>query len=822
MSAQPLTPSNNIIEHSEWNELVKLAENLVFQPDLETQLTCVISTFERYFSCNTKLWLVDSYLILFQNELLHKSDLQLSSMTEFMMKAYDTRNIFINPGSDAKINDLPMIIAVPLMIRDEVLGVIQLERINQAGFDIQDTEFISGLTLQASIALDRQRQAKIYSDKQKKYEMLASVAQINKSVTSNIDLENLLNSVVTLIHQRFGFTKINILIAQGENKIALAGIGFSHSGIVPTKQYFNEQDNSPVLWAILYREPVVINDIGIETRFSPSSFDIDCKSELVLPLISGEIFIGVLDLCSDNVNAFNPDELQIFQSLSENIALAIRNAKLYHSEQLIRQVTERLQDVIGRISADTSYDDVLNNILLELEKILPSDASAIWLLDNVNSDIEMGQFTSPLRLATINVKEQYISDHDEMPDLNINDIRERLLFYEDGSTDLLSIYPWFSEIIKSKQPIINNSASIFEPLGQILSFTGEYSAIGLPLKIKGQSLGMIISVHHLTHEYTDESIDIASTFANYVSVAIENTRLFTAAHDQVWMSTVLQQVTEATQTMTSLVELVETITRMLVDLIGVNACTLYLWDQSLDAFFPQASYGFDEEQQARLNSWDIFPGTVIAFEQMVEYRNPVILNSDTLTYDILSLIFPTYDLHSNLLILFPLVNQDNLLGAVLIDFTNTELGKKSSQKNWDDMYTLIQAVSNQAANAIDNLQIIKSREEEAYISVALLQVAQAIVSLNQLDEILSSIVRITPILVGVKRCVIYLWDNVDKVFHPAQFFGFSKNEIQVEDQVIQLIEFPLLQTIFERNLVAYHRIGILSNQVTFILSKEFP
>jgi serine phosphatase RsbU (regulator of sigma subunit) len=122
------------------------------------------------------------------------------------------------------------------------------------------------------------------------------------------------------------------------------------------------------------------------------------------------------------------------------------------------------------------------------------------------------------------------------------------------------------------------------------------------------------------------------------------------------------------------------------------------------------------------------------------------------------------------------------------------------------MYTLIQGVSHQAANAIENLQTIKSREEEAYISVALLQVAQAIVSLNQLDEILSSIVRITPILVGVKRCIIYLWDRSEMVFHPAQYFGFSKNDIQIEVKAIPSDEFPLLQTVFEYNQVAYHQL----------------
>lgn len=564
--------------------------------------------------------------------------------------------------------------------------------------------------------------------------------------------------------------------------------------------------DGPVTEAVSGQKPVVINDTGHESRFSPAYFDPYTKSELILPLINGNQFLGVLDLCSDGVNTFGPNELINFLSLSENIAVAVRNAKLYRSEQLRRQTNEHLQDVIGRISADTSYDDVLNKILIELNIELHSDASAIWLFDNLTSDDGMGQFTSCLRLAAVNVKDHSDLEEAQNQILNINETKEKLLLVEDESTNLLTDYPWISEILNSKQPLIRNSSSPTEPLGCVLSFMREYSAIGLSLYNADQLLGVIISVHRLPDQYAEETLVIASTFANYVSIAIENTRLFTAAHDQVWMSTVQQQVAEATQSINSLVELLQTITGMLIDLVGVNACTLYIWDQSMEAFFPQASTGFDEMQQARLNSWDIFSGSVSAFDQLVQTSRPVILNSDSLSDELASLIFPTYDLQRDLLVLFPMIAQKNLLGSMLIDFTHTELGKNSSQRLWDEMYNLIQGISNQVASAIEKLQTIKSREEEAYISVALLQVAQAIVSLNQLDEILASIVRITPILVGVKRCIIYLWDNKEKVFRPTQYFGFSKNELQFEGQVIRPNEFPLLKTIITRNQVAYHQL----------------
>src|SRR4030042_6144365 len=254
---------------------------------------------------------------------------------------------------------------------------------------------------------------------------------------------------------------------------------------------------------------------------------------------------------------------------------------------------------------------------------------------------------------------------------------------------------------------------------------------------------------------------------------------------------------------------------MLPGLIGVGACTIFLWDQPLEAFYPGASYGFETDQLARFTSWDIYPGSVPAFDQLKLSNNPVILSKENLTDSIVSQVFPNYDFRSDLLIVVPLTSQSSLCGAILIDFSNSSLEKNSSQEVWDENYTLIQGVAHQTAIAIENLQLIKAQEEESYISVALLQVAQAIVSLNKLDEILGLIVRITPILVGVKRCIIYLWDSNDLIFRQSEFYGFSKNELMSMREMFKANEFPFLESILLTNQIIYHPVGPANSPLTW-------
>jgi serine phosphatase RsbU (regulator of sigma subunit) len=75
-----------------------------------------------------------------------------------------------------------------------------------------------------------------------------------------------------------------------------------------------------------------------------------------------------------------------------------------------------------------------------------------------------------------------------------------------------------------------------------------------------------------------------------------------------------------------------------------------------------------------------------------------------------------------------------------------------------------------AAVAIENARLYGAAQEQAYASAALLQVAQTVADSNTLDEILASVVRITPILVGVEGCAVYLHNGGR--FHPAQAYGF--------------------------------------------------
>ena len=84
---------------------------------------------------------------------------------------------------------------------------------------------------------------------------------------------------------------------------------------------------------------------------------------------------------------------------------------------------------------------------------------------------------------------------------------------------------------------------------------------------------------------------------------------------------------------------------------------------------------------------------------------------------------------------------------------------------------LVSGIANQAALAIESAQLFAAQQEEAWVTTALLQVAEAVNTQIDPDQSLETIVRLTPLLVGVERCGIMKWDATRRAFHRRAVVG---------------------------------------------------
>ncbi len=807
MLNQPSPNFSHDADDNQWPALLNLADILSTQYSLKSLLLYIVLILEQDNYWKIRIWLDPALSNLAANEDLELTDVLINDPSPLMEHVYHEKQIFSNIGDNPADKENRSVVIIPLIAKFQVMGVIQLETDNNESVTPQDIETAITLISQFSIALYYLLNTPQFQYIQISKNHLRACEEISKSILSNLDRDSLLNNLLSLLHQQFNCSRVNIYMVGGENKKVLKRIGISTEGIDPVTVYQFDRGSRLVSGCITRLEPVLVNDIKLSLCYSSADIDNNIQSVLIIPLINSGLLLGMIELLSESKEEFGPDTLEGYHLLAQYFSTAIRNADAYYLEKTRRKMSDRLDSLIGTITTEVSLDDLLHILLDELENILTWDAAAIWLFDRAATEIGLDQFTSFLRLSAFRIKNQSFAESGQDLSQNTRELLDKYFDRTVGEDDLLSVYPWISEIIDSKLPIIRNTPFQYEPIGAIMGLNSDYSAIGTPLINQDQTIGFIILAHQISDQYDRDSQSLANAFMSRASIAITNSRLYAAAHDQAWISTVLLQVADATQSITNLDELLETVVSMLPGLIGVDSCMIFLLDQSTGSFLPRAIKGFDEVPKDRFNTWEIYPGSIMAFDRLKESTKPVIVDKGNLPKVIASQIFHHYDFDNNLMILFPLTSQTSFCGAILFDFSNSNLVKDSSQEIWDEQYTLIEGAARQTAVAIENLQLIKSQEEEAYTSIALLQVAQAIVSFSQLDEILSSIVRITPILVGVKRCIIYLWDSKELVFRQSEYFGFSKTDLTLLGQEIKANEFPFIEAIQQGNHILFHLLG---------------
>jgi len=632
-------------------------------------------------------------------------------------------------------------VALPLKIEDRVLGVLDVQSDQPDAFDETDMLVLRALADQIAIAVEDTR---LHSGLRRRADQLSAVAEVSRAVASILDLDALLDRVVELIREKFAYPFVHLLTVDLARQQIVYRAGSGPRGQVLQEQGLVcalEDSEAIVPWVACHGESALITDLGGDSHYRPSEFsETEALSELAVPLVFGGEVLGVLDVQSDRRDGFGDEEQFLFEALADSVAIAIRNANLYHSERWRRQAADSLREVAGLLSANAGLDQVLDAVLTELERTLPCDVAAIWLLQD-------GGLC--LSAAHGYAAEAYVGD-----------------FSPDGG-------PWLAQALNADQVIIRTPDSPQEPLGAAMGLPLDYSAIAAPLRAGDRRLGLLTLAHRTPGRYGAESQAMIAAFASYAAVAIENTRLYQETQELARISTVMLKVAEATRSLTTLDEVLETVVHLIPALVGVEQCAILLWDESTAAFEPAAAFGLTPAQQETFDRWRVAPGDEPAFDDLRLNQSPVFIY-DVATDDRLAGAV-VWTLGFESLLLLPLLAQGEVLGTVLIDYPSDWLGPGSMERIRDERLVIIQGIALQTAAAIENTHLREAQQEEAYVSAALLQVAQTVASLNDLDDILGTIVRITPILVGVERCIIFLWDDERAVFRPAQAYGIPRD-----------------------------------------------
>jgi len=220
--------------------------------------------------------------------------------------------------------ELRSIISVPLKIKGKIIGVINADNKRKDNiFDLDDLQLLSTFANQAAIALENLRLHQEIKDQLKEHTI---IYKINNYINSTLDLKAVLIKVVKLIRKYFNYLICDVLLLdeQKENLYIAASDGYSAESRRNIQIKLGEGVTGKV---VATGKPLLVPDV---TKFEGYiSSEKEVRSEVAVPLKVLDELIGVLNVESTKLNAFDKQDLRLLSILSTPVAIAIQNARLH-------------------------------------------------------------------------------------------------------------------------------------------------------------------------------------------------------------------------------------------------------------------------------------------------------------------------------------------------------------------------------------------------------------------------------------------------------------------------------------------------------------
>jgi len=197
-------------------------------------------------------------------------------------------------------------------------------------------------------------------------EQLRTINEVSRKISSIVNLDELLAYVGNLLRQTFHFHNVNIFLFEpSSGKLMLKTLHFSgQKNVIPVGVPLEMDEEGIIGKAAHTGEYVLVSDLKLEPGYRKQEGTGETMSELAVPVRMGGRVLGVLDIESTEVDGFDEADVFTAQTLADQLAVAIDNARLYQEMKSMAVTEERNR--MAREIHDTLAQG-FTGIILQLE-----------------------------------------------------------------------------------------------------------------------------------------------------------------------------------------------------------------------------------------------------------------------------------------------------------------------------------------------------------------------------------------------------------------------------------------------------------------------
>ena len=401
---------------------------------------------------------------------------------------------------DQDVVDTPWKREVPLRVSGQQVGTLIVGYVQEREFAPEEIPHIASVAERVETYIQGRR---LFEQVEKRAAEMQAVSEVGAEASATLDPTDLLQNVVNLAKERFDLYHAHIYLMDdtGHNLVLAAGAGDIGQMMVKAgHRITTTHEHSLVARAARRRRGLIVNDVTAVPDFLPNPMLPATHAELAVPMVMGDQVIGVLDVQSDKIDHFTDEDLVIQSTLASQVAVAVNNARLFEQTQQRAAEMQAVAEVGAQASATLDQESLLWNVVNLVRDRFDLYHAHIYLLDDNEQNLILAAGAGEPGKLMVKGGHRIPLRHEQS--LVVRAVRTR------------------------QSVIVNNvtTAPDFLPNPMLPRTRAE---LATPLVVGGRVIGALDVQSERVNRFSAEDVQVQSTLASQVAVAVNNAQLFT-------------------------------------------------------------------------------------------------------------------------------------------------------------------------------------------------------------------------------------------------------------------------------------------------------
>jgi len=467
------------------------------------------------------------------------------------------------------------------------------------------------------------------------------------------------------------------------------------------------------------------------------------RAVVATPLLSPGRAFGAITLYYTNPRAFSVEDVGLARAFAEQATQAIENSRLHseierrmHENERRRRIAEGMRDVLARVNASRSLDEMLDVVLMQASELMGCDAGSVLLLDDAPG------LEAP---SVLTVRASRALEPELVPTRPAVSSSITGMAVETGQPVAVA------DVRKS-------------PLASALVARHYRAILAAPLRVRGTVEGAITLLYREPREFGADEIELAETFADQTALAIENARLYAQAIYRSRNLEALYRADEALYRSLRLDDVLQALVDVGTDVLEADSCSVLVWDEQHERLVPGATRGFLPENVAQMSH---APGEGIT-GRVAQSGRPISVEDAFNDPRVAHHITDPEAIRS--LLHVPIMVSGEVFGVFGVNY-------KTPRRLSGEEERVLLALAHRAAVAIEHARVFNESERRLQELEALYRADETLHRSLRLEEVLRSLAEVANDVMTADKTTVNLWDAERRELIAGASIGFSAETI---------------------------------------------